>query len=163
MVARGWFLMVGNGKTLNHPVYVENLVDIFELAGAAPEAKGRIYLAGDEEPVTLTKLVQNVGASLGTEVRIVRFPWYNLAWYGAFLVETVSKALRVRPPVFRRRLSWFQTNRAFRIDRARQELGYRPRVGLSEGLARTADWYRRAGYLLSASQVGPMLGEVPLG
>jgi nucleoside-diphosphate-sugar epimerase len=147
MVAKGWFPMIGNGETLNHPVYVENLVDVFELAGSAPAAKGRVYLAGDEEPVTLTQLVQNVGASVGSPVRIVRFPWYGVAWYGALLVEGFSKALRVRPPVFRRRLSWYQTNRAFRIDRAKQELGYRPRVRLSEGLARTAAWYRSAGYL----------------
>ena len=54
------------------------------------------------------------------------------------------------PPVFRRRLSWFKTNRAFRIDRARIELGYTPRVDLQEGLRRTAQWYRQRGYLVPA-------------
>jgi nucleoside-diphosphate-sugar epimerase len=152
MVAKGWFLMIGDGRTLNHPVYVENLVDLFELTGTSLVAKGRVYLAGDSEPVTLTQLVRGVGEAVGSNVRIVRFPWYQAAWLGATLVEGVSKPFGVRPPVFRRRLSWFKTNRAFRIDRARDELGYQPRVGLREGLARTAQWYREAGYLSASSQ-----------
>jgi nucleoside-diphosphate-sugar epimerase len=153
MVARGWFLMIGDGRTLNHPVYVENLVDLFELTGSAPRASGRIYLAGDEEPVTLTQLVRAVGEAVGTRVRIIRFPWYSVAFAGATAVEVVSKLFGLRPPVFRRRLSWFKTNRAFRIDRARNELGYQPRVRLSEGLARTAHWYRKSGYLPALTQV----------
>jgi nucleoside-diphosphate-sugar epimerase len=153
MVAKGWFLMIGSGRTMNHPVYVENLVDLFELCGTSPAAKGRIYLAGDEEPVTLNELVRAVGAALGSNVRIIRFPWYGIAWLGATAVEVLSKAFRIRPPVFRRRLSWFRTNRAFQIDRAKAELGYSPRVPLREGLSRTAYWYRQAGYLGMASQI----------
>jgi nucleoside-diphosphate-sugar epimerase len=157
MVARGWFLMIGDGKTLNHPVYVENLVDLFELSGKSPVAKGRTYLAGDDQPVTLTDLVRGVGAAVGSRVRIIRFPWYGVAWFGATLIEVVSKPFHIRPPVFRRRLSWFKTNRAFRIDRAKEELGYQPRVRLSEGLARTAYWYRKAGYLSAATQVAALV------
>jgi nucleoside-diphosphate-sugar epimerase len=155
MVARGWFLMIGSGRTMNHPVYVENLVDLFELVADNPVAKGRVYLAGDEEPVTLNDLVRGVAQALGTEVRIIRFPSYQVAWYGAAIFETVSKTLGIRPPVFRRRLSWFKTNRAFRIDRAKKELGYQPRIGLQEGLARTAYWYRTAGYLNTAKEITP--------
>jgi nucleoside-diphosphate-sugar epimerase len=147
MVAKGWFLMIGDGNTLNHPVYVDNLVDLFELTATNPAAKGRVYLGGDEEAVTLTNLVQGVAAAIGTDVRILRFPWYRVAWFGATTIEVASKLVGVRPSVFRRRLSWFKTNRSFRIDRAKQELGYQPRVRLGEGLARTAEWYRQAGYL----------------
>jgi nucleoside-diphosphate-sugar epimerase len=157
MVSSGWFLMIGDGDTLNHPVYVENLVDLFELCGTTPAAKGRTYLGGDEQPVTLNQLVREVGTAVGSKVRILRFPWYRAAWLAAGTIELVFKALRVKPPVFRRRLSWFKTNRGFRIDRARNELGYLPRVTLSEGLARTAKWYRRAGYLVATSQVAVWL------
>jgi nucleoside-diphosphate-sugar epimerase len=155
MVARGWFLMIGSGRTLNHPVYVENLVDLFDLVAESPIAKGRVYLGGDEEPVTLNDLVRSVAQALGTQVRIIRFPSYQAAWYGASIIESVSKTFGIRPPVFRRRLSWFKTNRAFRIDRAKTELGYQPRVGLREGLARTAHWYRTEGYLTTASEATP--------
>jgi nucleoside-diphosphate-sugar epimerase len=153
MVGRGWFLMIGSGKTLNHPVYVENLVDLFELVADNPGAKGRTYLAGDDKAVTLTELVRQVGTALGADVRVIRFPSYRLAWFGASAIEVVCKAVGIKPPVFRRRLSWFKTNRAFSIDRAKSELGYRPRVSLDDGLARTALWYRQAGYLTTATSL----------
>jgi len=116
-----------------------------------------VYLAGDEEPVTLTQLVQAVAQAVDAPVHIIRFPWYQLALMGATVVERLSRLLRIRPPVFRRRLSWFKTNRAFRIDRAKQELGYRPRVGLTEGLARTANWYRKAGYLSAVTHLAVLV------
>jgi nucleoside-diphosphate-sugar epimerase len=147
MVNKGWFVMVGSGRTLNHPIYVENLVDLFELAASAPQARGRTYLAGDDEALTLTELVRAVARALGGTVRILRFPSYRIAWYASGLTEAVFKAVGIRPPLFRRRLSWFITNRQFRNDRARAELEYRPLVKLDEGLARTAAWYRERGYL----------------
>jgi nucleoside-diphosphate-sugar epimerase len=131
-------------------VYVENLVDLFELVAVAPQARGRTYLAGDEQAVTLSELVSYVAASAGGNVRIIRFPWYGAALVCAAAIEAVSRQLGFNPPVFRRRLSWFKTNRAFRIDRARKELGYTPRIGLHEGLRRTAKWYRNQGYLAPA-------------
>jgi nucleoside-diphosphate-sugar epimerase len=151
LVAKGWFLMIGDGRTYNHPVYVDNLVDCFELAGDAPEAKGRTYIAGDDRAVTLEELVRAVAAAMETNVRIVRFPWYGIAWGTAAVVEAAFKHARTRPPVFRRRLSWFTTNRWFEIERARRELAYEPRVSLPVGLARTAEWYRDNGYLEPAA------------
>lgn len=147
MVAKGRFVMVGSGRTLNHPVYVEDLVDLFVRAGEVPAARGRTYIGGGDRAVTLTELVHSVAASLGTRVKIIPFPSYHVAWLGAAAVEFTCKPLGVTPPVFRRRLSWYRTNRAFRIDRARNELGYDPQVPLEEGLARTSGWYRAQGYL----------------
>ena len=59
----------------------------------------------------------------------------------------MSKPLRVAPPLFRRRVDWFRQVRAFSIDRAREELGYEPKVGIDEGLRRTGAWYKENGYL----------------
>jgi nucleoside-diphosphate-sugar epimerase len=150
MASKGWFLMVGSGRTMNHPVYVENLTDLFELAAHSPVARGRTYIAGDDRAVTLTELVRSVGRAVGRQVKIVRFPSYRAALYLSSAIEHAFKAIRVKPPVFRRRLSWFITNRQFTVDRARDELGYRPRISLSQGLARTAEWYRSHQYLAPA-------------
>ena len=157
MVESGWFLMIGDGRTLNHPVYVENLVDVFELVADKPNVGGRVYLAGDDQSVSLTELVRGVGKALGSEVRIVRFPFYQIAWLGSGVIEMLFKAIGIKPPVFRRRLSWFKTNRAFRIDRAKRELGYQPRVSLGEGLARTAYWYRNTGFLSAVSPLAALV------
>ena len=63
------------------------------------------------------------------------------------VVEKACKPFGITPPIFPRRVDWYRQNRAFDITRAKQELGYAPRVDLDEGLLRTGRWYREQGYL----------------
>ncbi len=146
MVRSGRFLMFGDGQTTYHPLFVDNLVDAFELAASSPRADGEAYLVADERYWTLNDLVTAIGRALGIRVRIRHLPFRPL-WLAAVACEAVYKPLPKEPPLFRRRVDWFRQNRAFRIERARRELGFQPRVGLDEGLAKTAAWYRQAGLL----------------
>ncbi len=142
---RGRFLMFGNGETLYHPLYIDNLVDAFELAGDR-QGSGEVYLIGDAQYYTLNDLVRAVATSLEIDIQILHLPFAPL-WLAAAACETMCRPLGVEPPLFRRRADWFRQNRAFRIDKARQELGYKPHVDLPTGLAHTARWYREHGYL----------------
>lgn len=147
MCRAGRFVMIGSGRTSNHPVYVEDLARAFVLAAEVPEAHGGVYLIGAAEYVTLNELVRAVGRAQGRSVRILRFPWYAPVHFVAWGVEILSRVFRFDPPIFRRRLTWFTTNRGWDISRARSELGYRPEVDLDEGLRRTGEWYRAQGLL----------------
>ena len=144
-VKGGRFLMFGDGKTLYHPLYIDNLVDAFELAAATP-GTGEVYLIGDAHYCSLNDLVTAVGTSMGQDVRIVHLPFQPL-WAAAVVCETVCRPLGIEPPLFRRRADWFRQNRAFTIDKAKRDLGYDPKVNLPTGLARTAAWYQDNGYL----------------
>lgn len=146
MAQKGRFLMFGDGETTYHPVYIDNLVDLFLLAAERPEAVGRTYIGGDEHYYTLNEIVRMVGEAIDVNVRIVHLPFWPL-WIVSAAVEFACKPFPVEPPLFRRRADWFRQVRAFSIDRAKEELGYEPRVGLAEGLRRTADWYRENDYL----------------
>ncbi len=44
-------------------------------------------------------------------------------------------------------MDWFRQNRAFKITRARDELGYVPLVDLKTGLSQTARWYQDHKYI----------------
>lgn len=145
-VAKGRFIMAGPGQALYHPLYIDNLVDAFLLAQDAEGVLGRAYLIGDEEFVTIKDLVLRIAKAMGVEVRIVHVPFWPVYAVSA-LCELVYKALPGEPPLFRRRADWFRQNRAFKIDRARRELGYDPKVSVDEGLRRTAVWYRENGYI----------------
>lgn len=147
MCKKGRFLMLGSGKTCNHPVYVGNLVDAFLLAADVPAAKGRSYLIGDSKYVTLNELVRLIGKVQDTNVRIYRFPWYAPVYLLAYLMEIASRPFDYEPPLFRRRLTWFATNRGWDISRSRSELGYEPRIALEDGLRRTMAWYQERGLL----------------
>jgi nucleoside-diphosphate-sugar epimerase len=88
----------------------------------------------------LNELVQHVAAALNVSVRIRHLPFFPL-WCAAWACEMICKPFRVSPPLFRRRVDWFRQTRAFDITKAKQDLGYQPKVDLETGLARTARWY----------------------
>lgn len=143
---QGTFQMFGSGRTFYHPVYIDNLVDAFVLAMDPNKGNGETYLIADEEYVTIKELVTRVAKAMGTTVTIRHFPLWPLLVV-AHVVEKACKPFHITPPIFPRRADWFRQVRAFRIDKARRELGYNPRIGLDEGLRRTAQWYRQEGYL----------------
>jgi nucleoside-diphosphate-sugar epimerase len=148
-VARGTFPMFGSGRTLYHPLYVENLVDAFLLCLARGVGDGREYLVADEQYYPIEEIVRAVARALGVDVRIPHYPVLPVVIAG-HIVEKACKPFGITPPIFPRRVDWYRQNRAFDISRAKRELGYVPRVGLDEGLRLTGRWYREMGYLPSA-------------
>jgi 2-alkyl-3-oxoalkanoate reductase len=145
-VAKGRFPMFGTGRTLYHPVYIDNLVDAFMLCLKPGVGNGREYLIADEHYYPIKDIVKAVGRALGVEVRIPHYPVLPVVVAG-HICEKVCKPFGITPPIFPRRVDWYRQNRAFDISRARQELGYKPQVGLDEGLRETGLWYRQMGYL----------------
>jgi len=143
---KGFFPMFGKGDTFYHPVYIDNLVDAFLIVMDPEKGRGETYIIADEEYVTIKDLVRRVGQALGVDVKIQHFPILPLIVAG-HVCEKVCKPFGITPPIFPRRVDWYRQVRAFRIDKAKQDLGYRPRIGLDEGLKMTADWYRREGLL----------------
>jgi nucleoside-diphosphate-sugar epimerase len=145
-VNTGFFPMFGDGKPHYHPLYIDNLVDAFELAMASDKGSGQAYLIGDKHYFTLNELVQTIAEALGVQLTIRHLPFWPL-WTAALACELLYKPFPGDPPLFRRRVDWFRQNRAFSVNKAKEELGYQPRVGLKEGLTATAQWYRDHGYL----------------
>jgi nucleoside-diphosphate-sugar epimerase len=143
---KGRFPMFGDGQTYYHPLYIDNLIYAFELCAEQRKAVGETYLVGDDRYVSLNELVRAVARALEQRVRIVYLPFAPL-WAASALCEAACMPLGIEPPLFRRRADWYRQTRAFTIAKAQRELGYVPRVGLDEGLRRTAAWYRANGYL----------------
>lgn len=138
---KGSFPMFGKGVTYYHPVYIDNLVDAFVLAMEPGVGAGDAYIIADEEYFPIEELVRRVGKAIDVDVRIPHFPIWPLIIAG-HVFEKACKPFGITPPIFPRRVDWFRQVRAFRIDKAKQGLGYEPRVGIDEGLRRTGEWYR---------------------
>ncbi len=145
-VARGAFPMFGNGRTLYHPLYIDNLVDAFMAAMGDGVGDGEAYLIADDRYLEIEDLVKRVGRALGVDVRIPHYPVWPVVAAG-HVVEKACRPFGITPPIFPRRVDWYRQNRAFRIDKAKRDLGYEPKVGIDEGLRRTAEWYRQEGYI----------------
>jgi 2-alkyl-3-oxoalkanoate reductase len=149
-VAKGWFPMFGTGRTLYHPLYIDNLIDALVLAMDEERGNGSAYLIADEAYVPIGDLVRRTAIAMGTPLRIVRLPIWPVIALG-HAAQLAYAPFGVAPPIFPRRVDWYRQNRAFKIDRAKRELGYLPRIGLDEGLRRTYEWYRAERMLPSTS------------
>jgi nucleoside-diphosphate-sugar epimerase len=145
-VQKGMFPFFGNGQALYHPLYIDNFVDAFELAEKAPAAKGQAYIIADEHYYHIKDIVLEIAKIMKVDLKVRHYPFW-LLYSISTVVELLYKPLPADPPLFRRRADWFRQNRAFKIDKARADLGYAPRIDLTEGLTRTYDWYKANGYL----------------
>ena len=147
-VKNGLFPMFGKGETFYHPVYIDNLTDAFILSMDLEKGNGQTYIIADEKYFSIKELVMRVGKAMNKEVKIKFYPIFPLIIAG-HIVEKVCKPFGIAPPIFPRRVDWFRQVRAFRIDKATKELGFKPKVGIDEGLRNTAEWYEEMGYFSS--------------
>ncbi|MHC4469580.1 MAG: NAD-dependent epimerase/dehydratase family protein [Planctomycetota bacterium] len=141
----GWMGTLDGGRRLTCPTYVENLVDAVLLAAASPRAAGRTYLVTDGLDITWREWLEELATALGVPAPRLTLR-AGLARRIAAGLESVYLAAgsRAAPPLTRYRVANGGTDYHFSIARAREELGFAPRVGLSEACRTTAEWFRSA-------------------
>jgi nucleoside-diphosphate-sugar epimerase len=145
-VARRRFTLLGNGSPRFQMVYVDDLTRGFRLAAESPRAVGRTYIVAGNEAPTLNQLVHEIA-----DVAQVAPPRSHLPvwpfWLAGALCEAVCIPFGIEPPLYRRRVNFFTSNRWFDTSRARAELGFIPKVSLRDGIRRTLDSYRHLGWV----------------
>jgi len=140
-VARGRFATLGSGRIFYHLTYIDDLVEGFRLCATVPGAAGRTYILAGPEVTTLNELVAIVATEAGVPPPRLHLPVWPF-WVAGALCEAACAPLGIEPPLYRRRVDFFTKSRKFDISRACAEIGYAPKVGLREGVARTLAWYR---------------------
>jgi dihydroflavonol-4-reductase len=146
MIARRRFVMLGSGEVYLHMVHVDDLVDGIRLAADRPEAVGEPFILAGEDYRSLNDIVAIIARALNVPVPRRRLPVTPFYLAGA-VCEAICVPLRIEPPIFRRRVAFFTKSRAFSIAKARERLGYGPRVDLESGIRTTAEWYRAENHL----------------
>lgn len=146
LIKKRRFVMVGDGSALFQPAYIDDVVDGFLLCLRNERALGEAFIVGGEEYVPLRELVGIISAELGVEPPRLRVPLGPILTL-ADLCEKCLVPLGIEPPLHRRRVSFFQNDRAFSVEKARRVLGFRPRMPLREALRSTIGWYQQQGWL----------------
>jgi nucleoside-diphosphate-sugar epimerase len=145
-IARRRFALLGDGTPRFQMVYIDDLTEGFRLAAETPSAVGRTYiLTGDEAP-TLDQLVREIADVADVPPPAFRLPVWPF-WLAGAICEAVCVPLGIEPPIFRRRVKFFTSNRWFDTSRARHELGFVPKVCLREGIRRTLESYRQLNWI----------------
>jgi nucleoside-diphosphate-sugar epimerase len=130
------FLMVGKGKNLRHPVYIDDMLQAFELAATRDGVEGQVFVIASDEYVALEQLISAILQVENSGYRPLSVP-LAIMWPVCYVVEILARLLGREPPFSRRSLKFFTEDSAFNIARAREKLGYTPRVDLMTGLEKT--------------------------
>ncbi|MCB9680051.1 MAG: NAD-dependent epimerase/dehydratase family protein [Alphaproteobacteria bacterium] len=146
LAAGSFVATIGDGRAVVDNTYVLSLVRAELLAAAALGAEtcaagGRAYFVTDEERINGVAWFRPLVEGLGVRWPTRRLPgglMYGVAW----LAEVAHRLGAPEPPVTRIGVLKLVRSSAFRTDRARADLGYRPLVGSAEGLALHLDDYR---------------------
>ena len=138
-VKRGSFVFIGSGESINHPVYIDDLIaGIFLLFKKRP--MGETFILGGPHPVTKKDLIQTIAEELGVKKRYLHIPPW-LAICGAFGLVSFARLLKFEPILTPSRISMMVDNWGYSIKKAKERLGYEPRFDLRLGIKKTIQSY----------------------
>ena len=128
----GRYLILGDGQLRLPLVYVDDVVDAVLLA--AKHDTGLFHIV-DTGNITQEQLTRRVA---GTDAAIVKIP-LPFVYLAAFGIEVLGKLLKRSVPLTRYRLKSALAPIAFDCSAAEQVLGWKPHVGIAEGLKRALE------------------------
>ena len=146
LAARGWTAIPRSRAPLQ-PVYVADVVSAVLAALEAEPAPVPLPIAAAERH-SWRALARALMAAVDHPGRVLRVPSALFLTAGA--LSELAGRLAGKAPAFDRRRARDLSAYAWTcdIEASRRFLDpWRPRVGIDEGLARTAEWYRREGWL----------------
>ena len=145
-VKKGSFFLIGDGRNLHHPVYIDDLASGILLAAEHAAALGEVFVLPGREAVTTDEMVAAVAVAVGRPMPRWRVPMGPML-AAAAATESVCRPLGIQPPLHRRRMDFFKKSFAFEATKAADRLGYAPEMGFRDGAVRTAQWYEKIGAL----------------
>lgn len=137
MLKAGRLVLVGGGKGLCKPVFLDDVVDGIILCLDTPDIDGEAFNLANGV-LSWETYLESVAALSGVKrLRSIPFP---LAWMLAFIEEQRVRLQGGKPGLTRGALKVLISQSGFSNDKARTRLGWVPQHDLKAGLEKTRDW-----------------------
>jgi len=148
MIRDGKAPIVGGGQNLRSMAYVDNLCQGLLLAAITESANGQIYWIADKRPYSMNEIIDTVERLLekafGQKCAHKRMRLPGLASEVGFAMDFVLQSVGLYHQKIHV-LSEMNKTIACSVTKAERELGYRPVVGLEEGMRRSLRWCAEKG------------------
>jgi nucleoside-diphosphate-sugar epimerase len=152
-IQRRQMLLIDGGRAVAGLLYVENFIDAAVLALRSDASRGEAFNLTDGLDITWKRFLGDMAEGLGCPEPRWSVP-YRVAFGIAFALEYGYRFLRrtarvnTRPLLSRQAVHVLGRDQDFSNRKARETLGWAPRVSYQDGLAATIRWLR-ADYLIS--------------
>ncbi len=150
MIRDGKAPIVGDGENRRSMAFVDSIAQGLMLAALSPKAAGETFWIADEVPYTMNQVVDTVERLLEGEFGIPcahkRMKLPDFASEIAYGVDRTLQALGMYNQKFHV-LSEMNKTIACSIQKAKEQLGYRPLCALEEGMRRSLRYCREQGLL----------------
>ena len=144
MLRAGTFALVDGDRGVLSPTFVDDVVAGGLAAAEHPDGLGEVFHVTGGEGVSPRVFFGYYAQMAGVNLRSVP---PGVARVAAPLVAAASRAVGKTPPLSGRTLEYVTHPGTYSIDKAARVLGWRPAVGLAEGMRRTEAWLRETGQL----------------
>jgi nucleoside-diphosphate-sugar epimerase len=146
LARRGVLPLIGRSDAAYTVVYISDAVRAIE-AALSSDLDGETVFVGHPKPATVRQILEGVRSAVGRTAATI--PISLGVTRAAALVGDLVGTIIGRPlPLNRGRyLELAAEGFVCRVDRLRDCLGVVAEIGLGNGLAETAAWYRRAGWI----------------
>ena len=118
-------------------MYVDDVVEGIESVVKGNGRDGQIYNMAGKEIIALNELFAQIASILKVKP-IKRLP-YLPVFALSHLLKLIPSFLKTNKLnlITPHNVAFFKTKRCYKIDKAKKELGFDPRVGIKEGLEKT--------------------------
>jgi len=137
------FPLINNGQALTDITYIENLIDAVRACFSAPDsAWNEIYNISNGDPIRIKDWFSQVLLIFDRPFKPKNMP-ESIAKKVAVLMEVLSlfPSANKQPALTRFSVGYMARTMTMSIEKARQLLGYSPKVGNREGFEIYRNWY----------------------
>ncbi|MEN0107495.1 MAG: NAD-dependent epimerase/dehydratase family protein, partial [Pseudomonas sp.] len=146
MAKAGALILPNGGSGHWTPVYIDDLLDGVMLAAGMPQASGQIFHISANQAVSCKEFFSHHWHWAGRQGAPRSLP----LWLATLLTRgiwSINRLLKRQDEVTPDTMYMFARTGGISIAKARQVLGYAPKVSLYEGLQRSEAWLRETGQL----------------
>lgn len=138
-IKKKFFFFVGDGQGRQTPIWIGDLIQGLMLA-AEKGKKGEIYHLAGSEILTVKEMVEKIAQAMQVKLTSLHLPSLPLKLV-ALAFDRLGLWLHREMPINSSRLSFFLHSKPLAIEKAKKELGFKPKINFRTGLSLTVNWY----------------------
>lgn len=138
-IQRRRFLLIGNGKSILHPTYIDDVIQGLMLFGQHNNAFNEIFNIAGPEQLTVENYIHSIAQAMGGKVPRIKIP-VIIGKIFAMLCESYSRFTATPPFLNKSKIEFLTTDHGSDISKAKQMLGFHPRYSFDAGFNKTYKW-----------------------